>query len=438
MLRLAWPVLLEQLLNMLVGFSDTLLTGWYFDAPHLAAMNLMAYLMWLIGNVFIVVNIGGAALVARFVGAGKVGLARRTLNQALLLGAALAIPALLMAALFGRPLIEILGLEGDAAKLAHIYLAIIIPAIPIMMFESVGNACLRGAGDTLTGLLAMGLVNVVNIGLSWSLARGWGPIPALGWPGLAIGTATGYVCGGLFVLARLLRGRAGLCVRLRLLRPNWDLCRRLLRIGIFGGADILSVILCQLWFVGIVNDLGVLAAAAHGVAIRLESIAYLPGTAFQVAASTMSGQFLGAGDARRASHSVWLACFFGLVLMSIAGLILYAAAGPLTMLFLSAEQVAVARETVPLLRIVSFSMPALAVLMVLSGALRGAGDTRWPLLITLTGFLIVRIPMAYWLTGSAMGWGVQGAWYAMVADLVVRSILVVGRFWQGGWKRGRV
>ncbi len=120
-----------------------------------------------------------------------------------------------------------------------------------------------------------------------------------------------------------------------------------------------------------------------------------------------------------------------------AGACLFFAAEPLVRLFVRADQTEVIGMAAPLLRIVSFSMPALAPMMVLNGALRGAGDTRWPFAITLVGLLGVRIPGAYLLV-SGLGWGVNGAWYAMVIDIWVRFLFVGARFLHGGWKLVRV
>jgi putative MATE family efflux protein len=289
----------------------------------------------------------------------------------------------------------------------------------------------------VTGLVAMVITNVVNIVVSWSLVTGWGPLEPHGWDGIAIGTASGYAVGGLVVLVRLLRGRVGLRLTWDVLRPDLELMRRLLRIGIPGGTDILSIVLCQMWFVRIVNELGLLAAAAHGVAIRIESLAYLPGAAFQVAAATLCGQYLGAGDPRRAGRGVLTACLVGGGLMAAAGVFFFLAAEPLTRIFLRPEQTDVQQLAVPLLRIVSLAMAPLAITMILNGALRGAGDTRWPLLFSLVGYLGVRIPLAYWLA-FGLDLGVQGAWWAMVADLTLRCLLVSLRFFHGGWKYAKV
>ncbi len=281
------------------------------------------------------------------------------------------------------------------------------------------------------------VVNVVNVGISWSLVCGAGPFPELGWDGLAIGTTCGHAIGGLIPFAMLRAGRAGLRVQRRLLRPEPALMRRILRIGLPGGIDVMSLIGLQLVFLSIVNRLSTDEVAAHGVAIRIESLAYLPGSAFQVAAATLAGQFLGAGDPRRATRSVYMACLVCGGLMCAAGVLFFFAADPLVRLFVGDQKPEIVAAAAPLMKIVAFAMPSLALSMVLAGALRGAGDTRWPFVFTLVGFLGIRIPGAYLLT-TVWSLGVEGAWWAMVADIVVRSLMILGRFLHGGWKRVKV
>ncbi len=450
MLRLAIPVLAEQVLAILVWFSDRVLTGHYLQTPHLAAITLMAYLLWLMWGVFSVVGIGATAMVARFTGAGDWKSARRLSNQAFIVGAVLAGAAVLLGALLGERAILFLQLDGEAAVLATIYLQYMLPVLPLLMLQTVGIACLRGAGDMISGLVVMAIVNLVNVAVSWALVLGLGPLPQLGWRGIAIGTLCGFVVGGVLVLGLLVRGRSGLRLHWSGLRPDVDLIGRLLRVGLPGGADQLSVIGCQLWFVAVINQLGDRATAAHGVAICVESMAFLPGTAFQLAAMTLVGQYLGAQDYHKASRAVLMACLVGGGLMTAVGVVMYTQAHPLAQLFVRPQQADVALLAVPLLRTVSLAMPALALTMILSGALRGAGDTRWPLVFSLVGLLGVRIPAAYWLAFETIeipgvGWvftgcglGVVGAWYAMVTDLSVRAVLVVYRFAHGGWKRVEV
>jgi putative MATE family efflux protein len=440
MLRLALPVLAEQFLATLVVYSDTALAGQFLGEAPLAAMALLCYPMWLISGLFAFIAIGSLAMTARFVGAGEGDMAQQVANQSLMAGTILSVAVLAALWLSAGPLVALMNAPADAAPLATSFLRIVAFVMPAVMLTQIGPACLRGAGDTVSGMVALGVVNVVNIAVSWLLIcpalLAWRQalgIPEFGFTGLAIGTTTGYVCGGLILLIWLARGRAGLKLQWRLLRPRRDLIRRILRIGLPGGSDILAIVLCQMWFVSMIFDLGQTFAAAHGVGVRIESLAYMPGSAFQVAAATLAGQFLGARDPHRASRSVWMACLVAEVVMVAAGLVFFFGGQPLVRIFVSEADRDVIVIAAELLKIVAFALPPFALAMVLSGALRGAGDTRWPFIFSLIGLLGVRIPLAYLLT-HYWHFGVHGAWYAMAADLTIRCILVSLRFHHGGWK----
>lgn len=451
MLWLALPVLAEESLTLLVGYTDWWLAGRYLPGvEYRAAMGLMTYVLWLIPSTFAAIAIGATALVARFVGAGNREDARRVAHQALLLGALLTVIVVVAVLLGGRSLVGMMQLEGRAAELALRYIWILTPVIPAIMIEQIGVACLRGAGDTVSGFAAKSIVNVVNVVVSTLLVLGPGIVPKLGWEGLAIGTACGHGLGGLLVLSLLLRGRAGLGLELRGMLPNFELIRRLWRIGFPGGADVLAVVGCHFTYLAIINSLGVQAAAAHGLGVQIEAMAYLSCYAFHVAASTMTGQLLGAGDSRRATRSAIEACVVGVMLLTLAAFVFYFAGEWLAGFFTGDIHDPTAIATGRLLKIVAFSTPPLAVVMVMTGALRGAGDTRWPLAVTFVGLIGLRLPLACLFAWESipilgldivipgLGYGVAGAWWAMVIDVVLRSVLLVGRFWQGSWKEVKV
>ena len=440
MLHLVVPVLAERLLHMLVMLVDTWLTGHYLPRPeYMAAITLMAYTMWFLTCLFDLVAIGATAMTARFVGAGDLRSARHVTNQAVFVGACLAL-VVVLAGFPAAPLfVSAMNLTGLAGDLATRYLWIILPFLPAIMIQRVGIACLRGAGDMASSFVAMSIVNIVNAVVSCVLVIGIWPFPRLGWEGLAVGTACGHAVGGLIVLAMLAAGRAGLNLRRRLLLPNAALVRRLFRVGVPGGIDTMLIICCHMWFVSLINSLGNAAAAAHGVGVRLESLSYLPADAFSVAAATLAGQYLGARDYRKAGRSVLMACLMCCALMVAVGVLFFFAGLPLAGAFLHDDQRAIAVQTAVLLRIVAFGLPLMGLTAVFTGALRGAGDTRWPLLFSLVGFLGIRIPGAYLLAHPAcLNLGVEGAWYAMLADISVRCLLVSYRFARGRWKETQV
>lgn len=434
-MRLAAPVLLEQVLALTVGFTDKWLAGNLLEGPeYLAAVGLVAYCIGFLPGLFSVPAVAATALVARSIGAGDPAAARRFAAQAILLGGGLTLAMLVGAFFLGRRLVTLLGLPPESSVLAWQYIAIVLPALPAIMLITVGVAVLRGAGDMVGGLVAMSLVNLVNAGASYALSSGWGGLPRLGWAGLAWGTLLGYLVGAACVVVLLARRSAGLRPMAADWRPDPAWLRRILGVGVPAGADTIGNAVCHLWFLSIVNRLGNVDAAAHAVAITIESLAFLPGSAFGVAAATLSGQFLGARDPRRARGTVWLAALAGMALMAAAGVGFLAAADGLAAWFVGGadRQPAVAVLTARLVRIVAFAQPPLALLMVFSGALRGAGLTRPPLVVNFVGLILVRLPLAMFLAWDTVplpgvtlpgcGLGATGAWYAMAADLAARGL----------------
>lgn len=443
---LSLPVLVEQLLHLLVGLVDLWLTGNYLPGDSfVAAMTLVLYLSWLLNMSFSFIASGATPLTARFTGAGDPELANRAMNQSFTLGLGLAAALMVIGFAAVEPGVRLMGLEGESADAAARYLRITLCVLPAIMVERVGVACLRGAGDTRSGLFTMAIVNAVNVGVSYALVSGVCGLPQLGWDGVAIGTAAGHITGGVILVALLVGGRAGYRLRISSMRPDRDMMRRLLKIGVPGGLDAVLLVICNLVYLRIVLQLGDVAAAAHGVAIQIEALAYMPGGAFQIAAATMAGQYLGAGDPKRATRSVLVACAAASILMSAMGVLFFVDAERLVDFFLD-EKPEVAPLAAQLLRVMSLAMLPLAVAMVLIGGMRGAGDTRWPLAFTLIGFGLVRIPLALVLTPEVVtipilgltfagaGMGAVGAWCGAVLDIFLRCFLLVGRFWQGGWR----
>ncbi len=441
-LGLAWPVLVQQFLILAVTLSDRLLAGRFqhLDDPDQvatqAAQTTANYLAWFLSSYTVLVTVGGTALVAHFIGAGDRRGANRVMHQALLLGVVLGLVGSVLA-LVGLPtLVQLLRLQGATADFAVAYLRPLFALLAFQVVEATGIACLAGAGDTRTGLCVLGGVALLNLPLAWAIFHGVGPLPGLGFTGIALGTGLSHVAGAVAVLVVLARGRAGLRLRWRQLRPRRDLLRRLLRISVPAAADSLAVAVGQLWFLSVVNGLGDTAEAAHGIAIGWEALGYLSGAAFGTAAMTLIGQHLGAGRPADASRSGWTAFILGGSMMAFMGGVFFVLAGPMFRLFCPGTgQEDIVKAGVPVLRLVAFAMPALASCIIFTSALRGAGDTRVPLAFNTLGFFGVRLPLAYLLTRPSLELGLFGAWLAMFADIVVRGLFFLSRFAGGRWQR---
>ena len=405
-------------------------------------MTVSTYLLWFLGSLMTIVSVGATALVSRLTGAAEPAQANRICQQAIGLALIFGVLTLIVGEVVAPSLIRALNLEGESARGATLFLRVVLLVAPLLAVTSAGIACLRGVGDTRTGMAVMIVVDLVNASLAWTLVRGLGPIPSQGLRGIAIGTATSEAVGGLVVLALLAKGRSGLRLDLGGIIPRARETWRILRISLPAAAESLTNAFCQLGFLGMINRLGATSTAAHGVAIRCEALAFLTVTAFSIAASTLVGQYLGARRPDLAARAARTAWGLGVGVLIVIGTILYFAAGPMFDLFLGGKQPAVVAEGVPVLRIVAFALPFLATMNVLTGALRGAGDTRWPWVIVMVGQFGLRLPLTYFLTlpvnEGGFGLGLRGAWFAMFADLAARGILVAVRFLQGGWQSTRV
>jgi putative MATE family efflux protein len=432
-LGLALPALAQQFLLLAIQLYDQYLAGFFTDA-HTAALNTANYLYWAVSSYTVLVSVGATALVARFVGATDYKMANRAAGQALVLAAACGVAAGVAGWLWLEPLVRLLRLPDEAVGYAVEYLRPLAALLPFYVVEIGGIACLVGAGDTKTGLATLAGVVAVNAPLAWALSQG-----PLGFVGIAWGTGISHALGAAFVLGVLAVGRYGLRLTPGLLVPDFPLLYRLLRVSVPAAIDSLSTTAGQLWFLSIVNALGNVAASAHGIAIRVEALGYLPGVAFATAAMSLVGQHLGAREPARAARDAWTAFVAGCALMSVMGGVFYAfAPGFLAAFAPETNRGEVIAAGVPALRLVAFAMPAVAATIIITASLRGAGDTRVPVAITWTGFLAVRIPLAYWLTSPDVGLGLLGAWWAMFADLYLRAGLLVLRFASGKWKTIRV
>src|SRR4051794_4863183 len=212
---LCWPVLVQQLLLFAVMLYDALLAGRFRPegGRHVAAQaaqTTATYLAWFISSYAVLVTVGSTALVARFTGAGDRSLAIRATNQSVLLATVLGLLGTAGGLFWVHELVALLRLEGDAAAFAADYLRPLFALLTFYVVEMGGVACLVGAGDTRTGLWVLGGVAILNMPLAFLFHQGIGPLPGMGFPGIAMGTAVSNVLGGLAVLAVLARGRAGL------------------------------------------------------------------------------------------------------------------------------------------------------------------------------------------------------------------------------------
>ena len=443
-LKLGLPAVGEQLLSLMVGLVDTYVVGHLslaVAAAHgydrqiaLAATGISSQVTWTLITFFMAVALGSTVVIARFVGAGQREQANQTLRQALLIGLAMGGLSLFLAYTFAPQLMDLLGANAQVRHYGAGYLRISALSMPLMALLYVGNAALRGSGDTRTPLKVMLVVNGINAGLSLLLVNGYLGFPAMGINGAAFAAMSGQGIGGLMVLATLIRGRSGLKLD-QLPRPNGNLIWRILRQGLPYGAEQFIFQAALLIFIHLINDIGTAAYAAHNTIITIESISFLPGMGLAVAATTLVGQHMGANQPQQASESGFEAFRLGALFMGIIGLLFVLVPEVLLRFFVADEEV-VQLAALPL-RMVGFAQPALAANFIFSGSLRGGGEPKWPLISKMLSVWCVRLPLA-WLLVKQFNLGLNGIWLAMCTDFAVQGTLAWWRFRQGKWQHAKV
>lgn len=429
-LHLALPAVGEQMLNLMVGLVGTFLVGHLGKTP-LAAVGLGDQWVLLVSTVLAAISVGSTVVVARAIGGGDRRMADEVTSHSVTLAALAGLVIAGLGLAFAPQAMRLLGAEPDAAMQGAQYLRVIALTVPLAALLFVGNACLRGAGDTRTPLKVMLVANGVNVVAAYSFIYGAFGLPKLGVVGAALGAAIGRGLGGVLVLAILMDGRSGLKLTVRTRTMDWGVVWRILNVGLPAGGEQLLMRIGQISYARIVASLGTAAYAAHVIALSSESISFLPGFGFAVAATTLVSQALGAGKAARAEQYAYASFRVAAAVMSAMGVIFLLFARPFVSVFTSdAEVIALAT---PPLRFIAIAQPFLAGMMVFGGSLRGAGDTTAAMLITGAGNILVRVPLAL-LIVHGLGGGLTGAWVAMAVDLCARCGLAWLRLRSGKWK----
>lgn len=429
--HLAWPLVLTMLLNATTGLLDAWIAG-HISPTAQAAVGLTLQLIFLINTTTMATSIGTQALVSRFVGAGAWGDAAAAAKQSLVVGAVFTLLLIGPVLLFAPALFAAVGAAPDVAEAGSMYLRWLMLGLLPMDLAILLHAVFRARGNTRSMLAGAAVEAVVWAGCSLGLGL-WG-----GWGlhGLAAGFVAGKTAG--FVTCWWLFTRMPLYAYVP---RSWKLdrgwARRILAIGVPGGVQALSRNLGGMAFFGVLGLTAhpTAAVAACAIGFRIESVAFLPVFAFNIAAATMVGQNLGASQPERAQRSAWQIVGVAVALMTAFGVFFFTQAEFLASRF--APDPVVASFVADYLRIMALSEPFLAVTMVLNGALQGAGETKPPMMMTFAAQIGLRLPAAFFLA-VPLGHGPMGAWWAMAGSMVVQSALVVWWFRRGTWRTREV
>jgi len=428
-LRLAWPAMVAGFLENLASTVDMVMVG-RLGAAEIAAVGFCAMINWAVSSLVMGLSVAVTAIVARNYGAGDRGEANRSLALALILSLILSggIAAVILA--FAPAIMASFGVAADVYALSVPYLRIISVSGIFWGIISVASGALRGAGDVRTPLYIGLAKNIIHVSANYILIFGRLGLPALGVVGAAIGSTISALTAVVIYLYLLNSGM----LRLRLSRSDfkWDSRRAwsIVRLGFPASAEQFVLEAGLLIYARFVVYFGTAALSGYQVGMQVLSLAFIPNMGFSAAAATLVGQNLGAVRKAEAKRAGWICLLYGTVSMSAVGLVGLLNAERIASVFI--KDPIVVGIAAAFVWVVAISQPGMAVYYSLAGALRGAGDTRSPLWVTLFGMYGVRIP-GVWLVTRVLRMGIRVAFSLTVYDYVVRVVAILYLYSRGKW-----
>ena len=426
---LAWPTMLEQLLQTAVQYVDTAMIG-SLGTRATAAVGATSTVNWLIGSTVSAIGVGFLAYIAQAIGAGEHQRARRASGQAVMAVAVVgSLFTVLTLAL--SPYVPVwMQVEPGLRAMASRYFFILYTPMLFRAASIIFGTVLRAAGDTKTPMRVGVVVNGINIVLNFFLiyptrtvALGtWQlPVYGAGWgiEGAALASAVAYAVGGIAITVQLWRHPA-VSPRGQRLRPDAQVLRPCLRVALPNMMQRFATSLGYVAFASMINALGETATAAHTIANTVESAFYIPGWGMQTAAATLAGNAWGAKDADRLKRLARMFLPLEVCLMVVSGGLLFAFAPQLMHIFSQDAEVIALGSTV--LRMVAVSEPFYGVPIVIEGMMQGAGKTIAPFVYNVLGMWCVRIAGTFVCT-RLLGLGLVAAWGCMIAHNLLLFVL---------------
>lgn len=441
-LLLAWPTIIEQLLQTVVSYVDAAMVG-SVGVDATAAVALNTSVIWLINGLLMGVGVGFSVLTAKKIGEGYLEDAKEIVRQSVMTMALCGIGLTLIVEVILVPNLAIwMGAEESLIPDAKAYIRIIGASYLFQTFLIVGGGIIRGTGDTKTPMIYNILNNIFNIignfifiypartialfGIEFHV---WGA--GMGVGGAALGTALAAAISGSLMLFGLFR--PGSIVKISIkdkYRLNKDIMGNVFRLAAPAAFERAVLSGGQIIITGLATGLGNTALAAHQLANTTESICYLPANGFSVASTTLVAQSLGAGEKDLAKEYAAGCIRYSVIVMIVTAALMFLFAPQMMGIFI--KDTAVIAMGVLVLRIQAFIEPCVALSTVIPGVLKGAGDTKWPFYISAIGMWIVRIPLA-WAVIRFFDAGLIGIWIPMAIDWIIRTAVCLVQYKRGKW-----
>jgi putative MATE family efflux protein len=428
--QLAAPSIMANLMFSMVAMVQTKFVGG-LGAPSVAAVGAGQRVFFALQALLMAIGVGTTALVARSWGAGQQEEASRITSASLMLGGLVGLVLMTFGMMFSHQIAAVFGLDEPASQLASRNIFWLSAFIIGFAIDIILSSALRAAGNAWTPLLFGLAVNLVNLPLLYIFILGNFGAPRMGSAGAPFASGLSFLlCGAVLVWLWMRR-------KLTLKFYPGDIFKRaryqrLLHIGYPVAIEQIVLQFGFFLFVALIGRYyGTEAFAAYNVGVNMLNAAMVVGSGFSIAGATLVGQHLGAGDVEGAARSGWRACTIAVAAMSLIGVVIVFNATALAHFFLGNDEITVQR-TIEFTYIMAAMLPLLGIDMAIGGSLRGAGDTRFPLMTSFLGLIGVRCALA--ATFSTFHLPVIWVYSSIIGDYLLKGSLLIWRFKSGRWK----
>lgn len=424
-LDLALPAVGEMILYMMIWVFDTMMVGQYGGNIAVSTVGLSSEILYTFSNIFISVgvSVGIASLVARKVGAKEFHIAEEYASIGFATGSIIAFLIFFIAFTFCGDILVLAGAKGEVVTSGIIFMKIASIGIFFNMLTNVLNSILRGYGNTKTPLIASLLINIINIGMDWLLIFGHFGLPKLGIRGAAIATTSASIIGFIFISLYMIR-KSTIKLKFKYIRHlNIIKLKKLLKLCIPSSLQEAAFDISRLFSVFMIIHLGTISFAANQIATTIESVSFMPGWGFAVAATTLVGHRIGEKRFKEAKEYAYACMTLGSLIMFLCSILFLAAPNLLIHLFINESEKQVIYLGALCLMVASIEQIPMAVSMILGGALKGLGDTKTPFLISFVSSWIIRLPLMFYLI-YVIKLSVVYAWWATTIQWVFEGVIM--------------
>jgi len=432
---MSWPLLLMTIANSFVGLVDVYVAS-FLGSNTQAAVGLAEHVLFLFLLFILSIGVGATAIVSRAFGGGDQASMILATGQSFALSIILGLSMTVTATLLGHYLLPYFTSSDQVRQIGRSYLIAYSFVLIPFSITCIANAVFRAIGDSKTPLYIVSVVTAINIaGDFLTVMYGW-PVKGLGVLGMAYAALVGSSVGA--VIAMLAVRKSVLKDSLKAIYPiNSAEILRIAKIGVPSALQRLawSLSVFVVFFILARCPDSVSALASWTIGMRVESLIFMPLMALSLAVASIVGQNLGAHQYDRAFKAGWRVTWIGVWSMLVLGCVLFFASNQIAQVM--SKDAGTIAYTANYLRINALAEPFLALGMILTGALQGAGDTKTPMYVTLVCNWVIRIPIAY-LLAIIFHLGPQGVWSAMVFSVIIQGFLIAWRYQSKSWIAARI